>query len=304
MNSAVVTELRGSPYDILVASQRRMAPYAANATGLPKVWEEVETTVIREAALLERSKVRRLRRHLTWSKERSYVRRMVNRFDACTVASREEVERLTEIAPLAPAPLVVPNGVDLDYYRPNGNSPQVDTLVFTGSLTYAANYDAMSFFLRDVFPMILSRRPAVRLVVTGRTEGVDLSHLPLSDAVRFSGHVLDIRPLVAGSWACIAPLRIGGGTRLKILEAMALGTPVVATEKGAEGLCIQHGGDILLAKDASSFAREAITLLANVDLRRKLAVAGRRTVERLYGWESIGRRLDNLLRDVVSEAAQ
>ena len=304
MSRAVVAELRDSPYDILVASQRRMAPYAANAIGLPKVWEEVETTVIREAALLERSKARRLRRQLTWTKERNYVRRMVNCFDACTVASREEVERLREIAPLAPAPLVVPNGVDLEYYRPNGNSPQADTLVFTGSLTYAANHDAMSFFLREIFPLILSRRPSVRLVVTGRTEGADLSRLPLSDAVQFSGYLPDIRPVVAGAWACIAPLRIGGGTRLKILEAMALGTPVVATEKGAEGLCIQHGADILLAQDAQSFARETIALLASVDLRRKLAVAGRRTVERLYGWKSIGQRLDNLLRDIVMESVQ
>ena len=304
MRRAVSRELRRSPCDVLVASQRRMAPYAATTRGMPIVWEEVETTAIREAADLERSKARRLRRQLTWMKERNYVRRMASQFDACTVASREELESLREIAPRAPAPLVVPNGVDLEYYRPNGNSPQADTLVFTGSLTYAANYDAMSFFLREVFPLILSRRPSVRLVVTGRTDGVDLSRLPLSDAVRFSGHVPDIRPLVAGSWACIAPLRIGGGTRLKILEAMALGTPVVATEKGAEGLCIQHGGDILLAKDAQSFARETIALLAGADLRRRLAVAGRRTVERLYGWKSIGRRLDNLLRDVVLEAAQ
>jgi len=304
MARAVSMELSNTPYDVLVVSQRRMVPYAANIAGLPKVWEEVETTVIREAAELERSAIRRLRRRLTWSKERGYIKRMARRFDACTVVSEEEARNLREIAPLAPRLVVVPNGVDLEYYRPNGTSVQGDTLVFGGSLTYAANYDAVRFFLGEVFPLILAQRPGVRLVITGRTDGADLAGLPLSKAVHFTGHVPDIRPVVAGKWACVVPLRIGGGTRIKILEAMALGTPVIATEKGAEGLQVEHGSDILLARDARSFARQAIRLLNSADMRQRLAAGGRRTVERTYGWRAIGKRLDTLLRSVVLEARQ
>ena len=109
---------------------------------------------------------------------------------------------------------------------------------------------------------------------------------------------------MARSWVSIVPLRVGGGTRLKILEAMALGTPVVATRKGAEGLRVEHGKDILLAKDAGSFARKVVALLNDTALRHRLAVGGRQTVERIYGWRPIGERLDTLLKELVSEARQ
>ena len=304
MSQAVQTELREEHYDALVASQRRMAPYAAPISGLPKVWEEVETTVIREASLHERPPLRRLRRELTWAKERAHIRRMVRHFDACTVVSQEEAKHLRAIAPRLPRLVVVPNGVDLNHYKPMVVLPQPDTLVFNGSLTYAPNYDAVKYFLQEIYPQIVAHRPGVRLAITGRTEGVDLSRLHRDEDVTLTGHVRDVRPIVAGSWVCVAPLRIGGGTRLKILEAMALGTPVVATRKGAEGLRVEHAKDILLAEDAGSFASEVIALLEDTALRHRLAVSGRQTVERTYGWRPIGERLDTLLRELVTEARQ
>lgn len=211
MAGAVRAEVGKGDYHALVASQRRMVPYAAPISGLPKVWEEVETTVIREAYWRESSFVRRLHRRLTWAKERAYTRRMVDHFNACTVASQNEEEQLRAIAPRVPRLVVIPNGVDLDHFRPTMASPQADTLVFNGSLTYTPNYDAMQHFLREIYPLIKARRPGVRLVITGRTDGVDLSGLPLDDEVILAGHVADIRPVVAGSWICLAPLRIGGG---------------------------------------------------------------------------------------------
>jgi len=304
MSQAVQTELREEHYDALVASQRRMAPYAAPISGLPKVWEEVETTVLREASLSERSPLRRLRRELTWAKERIYIRRMVRHFDACTVVSQQEEKQLRAIAPRVPRLVVVPNGVDLNHYKLMGVLPQPDTLVFNGSLTYTPNYDAVTYFLRDIYPQIALRRPGVRFVITGRTEGINLSGLPMDEGVSLTGHVLDVRPVVAGSWVCVVPLRTGGGTRLKILEAMALGTPVVATLKGAEGLRVEHAKDILLAEDAGSFARKVVALLEDAALRHRLVVSGRQTVERIYGWHPIGERLDTLLKELVTEARQ
>lgn len=304
MSQAVQTELRRERYDALVASQRRMVPYAAPISGLPKVWEEVETTVLREASLRERSPLRRLRRELTWTKERAHIRRMVRHFDACTVVSQQEEKQLRAIAPQVSRLVVVPNGVDLNHYKPMGVMPQPDTLIFNGSLTFAPNYDAVNYFLREIYPQIALRRPGVRFVITGRTEGLSLSGLSMDEGVTLTGHVPDVRPVVAGSWVCVAPLRIGGGTRLKILEAMALATPVVATRKGAEGLRVEHGKDILLAEDAGSFAREVIALLDDAALRHRLAIGGRQTVERVYGWRPIGERLGTLLREIVSEARQ
>jgi len=304
MSQAVQAELSRGHYDVLVASQRRMAPYAVPISGLPKVWEEVETTLLREASLREHSPLRRLRRELTWAKERAHIRRMVRHFDACTVVSRQEGKQLRVIAPHVARLVVIPNGVDLNHYQPMEVLPQPDTLIFNGSLTYAPNYDAVTYFLREIYPQITRRRPDVRFVITGHTEGVNLSKLSPHEGVRLTGHVPDIRPVMASSWVCVAPLLTGGGTRLKILEAMALGIPVVATRKGAEGLRVEHTKDILLAEDAESFAREVVALLEDTALRHRLAVSGRQTVERTYDWCPIGKRLDTLLRETVSEARQ
>jgi glycosyltransferase involved in cell wall biosynthesis len=126
-----------------------------------------------------------------------------------------------------------------------------------------------------------------------------VDRLPLSEGVILTGYLNDIRPCVAQSWACVVPLRVGGGTRLKILEAMALGTPVVSTSKGAEGLEATHGDDILIADMPAEFADAVLRLLDDKALRARLAANGRRLVESRYGWEVIGEKLDQLLRKVV-----
>jgi glycosyltransferase involved in cell wall biosynthesis len=304
MEGLIKSELQDGRYDVLVASQRRMVPYTASIAGLPKIWEEVEVTVIREAYERESSLVRRLRRRLTWGKERAFIRRMAEQVHACTVVSKVERDRLRSVAPRIRRLAIVPNGVDLDHYQIVEKSPANDTLVFNGSLTYAANLDALDFFLSEILPLVLAWRPGVRLFVTGSTEGVDLSRLPLTEGTIFTGYVPDIRPLVADSRVCVAPIRIGGGTRLKILEAMALGTPVVSTLKGVEGLQVKHQHDVWVADDALAFALAVVRLLEDEDLRQSMAGHARRTVEQTYGWSVIGERLNSLLVKVALEAAQ
>jgi glycosyltransferase involved in cell wall biosynthesis len=117
--------------------------------------------------------------------------------------------------------------------------------------------------------------------------------------VELTGYVDDIRPVVAQSWGCIVPLRVGGGTRLKILEAMALGTPVISTTKGAEGLAVTPGEDILIADEPLDFADAVLHLFSDQDLRAKLAANGRRTVEAHYSWDACAQPLQELLHRVV-----
>jgi glycosyltransferase involved in cell wall biosynthesis len=174
-------------------------------------------------------------------------------------------------------------------------------LVFPGALTYDANFDAMAFFLRKVFPAVKVRQPAVVLRITGKTDGVLVNRLPLDERVILTGYLEDIRPTVAQSWVCVVPLRVGGGTRLKILEAMALGTAVVSTSKGAEGLEVTPGEDILIADEPTEFADAVLCLLDEQALRAKLAVKGRRLVHERYGWEHITKKLEQLLYQVVEE---
>ena len=214
----------------------------------------------------------------------SYLRRMVR-------ANRMPLE-------------VVPNGVDCDHNRPGLAQPQPIRLVYNGSLTYSANYDAMRWFLAEVYPRIKAQVPGVSLTITGSTRGVDLAGLALDDTVRLTGFVDDVRIPVAEAGVCVVPIRQGGGTRLKILEAMALGTPVVATSKGAEGLDAVDGEHLLLADDPEAFARRTVELLGNPALRHDLAANARRLVEDRYDWAAIGQRFVDLVEATVKEKIQ
>jgi glycosyltransferase involved in cell wall biosynthesis len=140
--------------------------------------------------------------------------------------------------------------------------------------------------------------PQARLRITGRTEGVDLGGLKLDEAVELTGYVDDIRPVVAGSSLAVIPLRIGGGTRLKVLEAMALGTPVVSTPKGIEGLDVQPGEHLLVGATPAEFAEAVIRLLQSPELRLRIAGCAAAHVQAHYDWERIGaefcRNVENL----------
>ncbi|MGD8807776.1 MAG: glycosyltransferase family 4 protein, partial [Chloroflexota bacterium] len=160
---------------------------------------------------------------------------------------------------------------------------------------YQANYDAVRYFLAEIYPLIRTARPETTFKVTGSANGALLDGLALDESVKLTGFVKDIRPEVAGAAVCVIPLREGGGTRLKILEALALGTPVVSTSKGAEGLAVESGKHLLIADDPGHFARETLRLLGDAGLRRALAENGRRLVEAAYDWRRIGREYTALL---------
>jgi glycosyltransferase involved in cell wall biosynthesis len=196
---------------------------------------------------------------------------------------------------------VVPNGVDCEHNRPGLVETRPFSLVYNGALTYSANYDAMSYFLAVIYPLIKQQVPEVSLTITGSLTGVELSGLALDKSVHLSGYVDDIRIPVAEAAVCVVPLRQGGGTRLKILEAMALGTPVVATSKGAEGLDVTPSHDILIADEPAGFAAQVVHLLRSGILREQQSANARHLVEQRYDWNQIGRRFVSLVEDVTSK---
>ena len=195
---------------------------------------------------------------------------------------------------------VVPNGVDSTYNCPDLDAPLPNTLVYNGSLAYGANYDAVRWFLAEAYPRLKAHVPDVTLAVTGSIKGVDLAGLALDDTVRLTGYVDDVRIPVSQATVCIVPIRQGGGTRLKILEAMALGTPVVATSKGAEGLDVVDGEHLLLADAPELFSVRTAELLSNPDLRHRLAANARRLVEAHYDWQAIGQHFVDLVEETVA----
>lgn len=288
-----------SPFDLVIASQFDMAPYALALKGVPKLLEEVEISIFRDQYLKETHPLKKARKRLMWMKWNIFMRDILSDFAGCTVVSEPEIEPIQEIVPGYNRVAVIPNGADLGRLTMNLAPPQPSTLVYTGSLTYYVNFDAMKFFLGEVFPLIQAECPQVKLQMAGRLDGVPLGDLPACENARHIGHQQDIRPLVAGSWASIVPERVGGGTRIKVLESMALGTPVIATTRAATGLNLTPGYDVLVADQPRAFAEAALRLLRDPDLRLTLSQNGRRTIETHYDWNVIGEKLDDLLHKLA-----
>lgn len=274
--------------DLVLASQIDMIPYARDLEARRMI-EELEVGIIRQASQ-DAQGGRKLRAMMTWMKLRAYVRSVSRTFHGCTVVSENEfrlVRQMTSEMALA----IMPNGVDVEACQRVREEPVPDTIIYNGSLTYGPNLEAMQYFVQQIFPLVLRERPSARLFITGATKGVPVNQLPKHDRVELTGYVDDIRTRVAKCWLAIAPIRRGGGTRLKILEAMALRTPVVCTSKGAEGLNLIDGEDALFADDPQLFARHVVGVLSDASLRAKLSAGALQTVSDRFDWRVIGREL-------------
>jgi glycosyltransferase involved in cell wall biosynthesis len=292
-------------WDAVVGVQTPVAQYALDASDAPCIID-VDTALsyqMHQRYLMQsHSTSERLRNWVSWQKAHRYEARIFRRFRVCTLAGAIELAYVSAmVQPSHSSVEVVPNGVDCGHNLPGRVPVDATALVFNGAMTYSANFDAMRYFLAEIYPGIRREVSNVSLTITGNTMGVRLKDLQLDDSVRLSGYVDDIKPVIARAAVCVVPLRQGGGTRLKILEAMALGTPVVATSKGAEGLDITPGRDILIADDPAEFAHEVIRLLRNSTLREQVTSNARRLVEQCYDWQQIGRRFVGLVETAASE---
>lgn len=302
MQQQVAQAGRGGEVDVVIASEIDMAPYALAVPGVPRIFEEVELTVLYENYLKQRSPLQKARRGLGWWKTSRYAARLLRAFDGCTVVSEAERERIEAVLPGYQPVAVIPNGVDVAHHTGAFGAPEADTLIYSGALTYEANFDAMDFFLREVFPLIRAERPNARIAITGKLNGAPVDRLPRLEGVVFTGYLDDVRPAVARSWVSVVPLREGGGTRLKVLEALALGTPVVATRKGAEGLDLAPGRDLMIADDPAGIAAAVVHVLRDPEWRAVLSRNGRQAVAGKYDWQTIGQRFCDFVETVVSKA--
>lgn len=302
MMSTLLAECAARPYDLLIASQLDMAPYALRVPGVPALLEELDLSSIDTIRLSSSPWPMRTRAVLTRIKLSAYLSRILPRFLACTVVSELDRSRLRALVPEFGRIAVVPNAVDVPMYAGDFGEPVANRLVYAGSLAYAANFDAVEYFARDIFPMIRRTIPELLLRVTGTHSGLALPSCMRQPGIELTGFVDDVRPIVAQSWLSVVPLRQGGGTRLKILESMALGTPVVSTRKGAEGLDVTDGDELLMAEQPAEFAARALDLLRSPKQRAGLAARGRQLVERRYDWQIVGQDFRALVEDLGAEA--
>jgi glycosyltransferase involved in cell wall biosynthesis len=297
-------------YDLVVGFSIEMVPYLgiAKSYGYATHFDTFNAEyVIQQRAFL--TDIRRPRRWhaaayslLQWYKLWRYERRSLRAVDGASVVSAGDATILQSCAPKTPI-TVVPNGVDTQYFDrstvPVAPHPAT-TIAFSGTLDYRANIDALVWFCADVLPRVRASIPDAACVVIGRRPAPVLQALAARGEITLTGEVEDTRPYLCGAAVYVVPMRIGGGARLKVLEAMALELPIVSTQLGAEGIDGVPAGVIQIADDAESFAQEVIAALQ----QRAVVPAARAFVQRAYDWGVITPTWNGALQNTIHHAAQ
>lgn len=245
---------------------------------------------------------------------RSYLRRETHKllayeaevsgiFDINVFVSKTDEQTLVERVPgLQTA--IVPNGVDIEYFTPN-QGKGLPALIYTGGMNMFANRDAVMYFLNEIWPLIRAQVPDVRFFAVGQDPPKELLDVGARDAhVVVTGYVNDVRPFVWDAAVYVVPLRVGGGTRLKVLDAMAMGKAMVSTSIGCEGLDVRPDEHLVVADSPAQFAEEVVRLLRNPHRRDVLSGAARALVERRYSWRTIGGQLMDAYRLAIEKRRQ
>jgi len=272
----------------------------AKRTDLPAMVlgeQNIDSDVWRRLVKAESNPLRKLVFYSQYRKFASYERRMCRRFDTCFCVSKQDQEKLSALCPGIPVK-VVPNGVDLNYFKP-GEGEEAG-LVFTGSMDWQPNEDAVLYFCSQILPLVRAELPEIRFYVVGSNPSERVLKLRKMEGVVVTGFVEDVRPYIAKAAVYVVPLRIGGGTRLKILQALAMRKAVVSTSIGCEGLGLQPDKHLLVADEPRQFAADAIRLIRDKALRDRLGENGGTLVQEEYSWNVIVRKLDREYRELIA----
>ena len=297
--STLVKLLDEHPVDLIVCDFLVPAVNLPDRLPCPAVLftHNVEAEIWRRHTEQQTSAIERWLYGLQHKRMLAFERDTLARFDAVLAVSEQDRNTFEQLYPGAtrsPA-FVVPTGVDASYFSADEHDSNRPRLVFTGSMDWLPNEDAMTFFCRDVLPLIRARVPGVELTIVGREPTRGVRNLAAQHGVVVTGRVDDVRPFVREAAVYIVPLRIGGGTRLKIFEAMAMGKAVVSTTVGAEGLPVVHDRHLLIADDPQAFANATVRLLEDSSCRTRLGRAARDLVATRFDWAAVASELETAL---------
>ncbi len=299
---AAITEERR--FDIVQAEYLAVAHLALSVRATARILDmhNIESTYFRRLLRRGRSGLQSLLLLSDAAKLPRYQRSVIPRFDRCLTVSEVDAQQLRQLVPRAQI-AVIPNGVDPEEFQPQQGLDQPHTLVFTASFTYAPNVDAMIYFCHQILPLIRASIPEVRIIIAGQEPPSEITALRRLPGVEVTGRVPDIRPYLAQAAVVIVPLRWGAGTRLKLLEAMAMAKPVVSSSIGAEGLRVRPGYDVEIADDAAAFAEKTVALLRDPERRGRLGSRARQAVMGDYAWSRISGRLDAVYQELQPQRA-
>jgi glycosyltransferase involved in cell wall biosynthesis len=294
-------------FDVVHVEHLRGAELSRSVEGAPIVFDSVDSITllfdhVRRSGPTWRS---RMKAGLDLARTRHYEGLLLERYSHVLVTSPRDRDALAILstAPHVDGRLVVlPNGVDLDYFSAPAAPRDPATIIFTGKMSYHANLAAASDLATDIMPYIWRQRPDARLSIVGKDPPAKLLALTSDPRITVTGFVPDLRPYLSRATVAVSPIRYGVGIQNKVLEAMAMTTPVVSTLQATTALQAQAGQDLLVAGDPPSLADAVLTLLADEDLRCRIGHAGRCYVETHHNWSLIAEKLETVYRQAMAEA--
>jgi glycosyltransferase involved in cell wall biosynthesis len=322
MRREIVARARAGAFDVLVCDFLQPSVNVPSRLPVAAVLfqHNVEAMIWKRHYEVQRHPLKKAYLYGQWRKSFAYERAACRRFDAVVAVSREDAETMRGdygVERVAD----VPTGVDTTYFRPgayhsgggggnnngarpgrndNGARGAAHNLVFTGSMDWLPNEDAIQYFTREIMPLVKERVPDVTLTVVGRNPYASLVELSKRDpSIVVTGRVDDVRPYMEGAAAYVVPIRVGGGTRLKIYEAMAMEQPIVSTTVGAEGLPVRDGSHLLLADTPREFAAAVVRVLTDKSLAAALGASAARLVREEFGWERVAASFAEISREAV-----
>ncbi len=264
-----------------------IAPYESYSLYLERALARMSGTGQR---LVTRLQLMMARRYESW---------MFDGYRRTVVVSDKDAEVLRQLSPNLPVE-VIPNGVDLEHWVPTGHEPDTPTLIFTGNYDYWPNLDAAQVLIKQIYPAVKRAVPEAELLIVGPNPPPELRALKMP-GLRVTGHVPDLRPSFEDAMVYVSPLRVGAGIKNKILQAMAMQKPVVATPLSCDGIHVAHGQHVILAHRSEDIVKAVVRLLQNPAQRQELAANGRRLVEEQYTWRTVSDAYERLYDTVIRE---
>jgi len=304
MSDLIQQTLAQETFDVVHIEHLRGAELSHTVNGLPIVFDSVDSITllfewVSHSGPTWRS---RLLARLDLARTRHYEGQLLHRYQRVLITSPKDRQALLQISSATDADrrlVVLPNGVDLDYFNPMEIERDPATIIFTGKMSYHANVAAALDLAQQVMPTIWQQLPEAKLVIAGKDPTPELLALTSDTRISVTGTVPDLRPYLAQATVAVLPMRYGVGIQNKVLEAMAMGTPVITTSQTLEALQTTVEQDILAGDTPQAIAQAAIKLLTDAELRQKIGQGGRQYVETYHDWQTAAKNLEAVYREVI-----
>jgi glycosyltransferase involved in cell wall biosynthesis len=292
----VCSVVASGAFDVIHTRQLPMAAIMGGIKHPAKLLELIDSETLQAS---RRVRAKAIQTWLRAAAARLVERHAARQFDACTTVAAADAQVVQQLAPTVPVH-VTPNGVDAAYFAPLDLPEQPETIIFTGAMSFPPNVTAVLHFYHNILPLIRRELPNVRFVIAGRDPAPSIAALVSDPFITVTGFVDDMRPWLARANLMVCPMVMGSGIKNKVLEALAMARPVVATTMGVEALEVTSGNELMIADTAEAFAAATLALLRDANARRRMGAAGRELVLRRYTWDACAASYDAIYSQLAA----